>query len=192
MKARLQVNVAVSRRRRQRRNIGTVGSVAHAPENLIAARLRRLSVATEKTRTGLTALFSGPSGTGKTMAATLARSLGKKVHRVDLSDRTEKFIGETEKNLSRVFSEARKQNAILFFDEADALFGKRTEVADSHDRFANQEVSYLLARMERHRGIVILSTNGQTEIDPATLRRFRAVVRVPTSKAALDAALDKA
>ena len=162
MQARLHVNVAVSRRRRQRRNIGTVGSVAPAPENLIAARLRRLSVATRKNRTGLTALFSGPSGTGKTMAATLARSLGKKIHRVDLSDRTENFIGETEKNLSRAFSEARKQNAILFFDEADALFGKRTEVADSHDAFANQEVSYLLARMERHRGIVILSTNGGT------------------------------
>lgn len=177
MQARLKVNVAVSRGRRQRRNHGTLGSVAHAPGNLIAARLRRLSVLTRKNRTGLTALFSGPSGTGKTMATTLARSLGKKVYRVDLSDRTEKFIGETEKNLSRAFSEARKQNAILFFDEADALFGKRTEVADSHDRFANQEVSYLLARMERHRGIVILSTNGRTKIDPAIVRRFDAIVR---------------
>ena len=79
----------------------------------------------------------------------------------------------------------RKQNAILFFDEADALFSKGIEVADSQGAFANQEVSYLLARMELHRGIVILSTNGGTEIDPATLRRFKAVVRVPTSKAAL-------
>ena len=92
---------------------------------------------------------------------------------------TEDYIGETEKNLSRLFANARKQNAILFFDEADALFGKRTNVTDSHDRYANLEVSHLLARMARHRGIVILSTNGRTEIDPAISRRFQVVVKFP-------------
>ncbi|MFT5486824.1 MAG: SpoVK/Ycf46/Vps4 family AAA+-type ATPase [Paracoccaceae bacterium] len=178
MQAKLKANGAVSSGRR-RGNCGVVGSAAYAPENLIAARLRRLAIRTGKNRAGLTALFSGPSGTGKTLAAALARSLGKNIYRVDVSAITEDYIGETEKNLSRLFANARKQNAILFFDEADALFGKRTNVTDSHDRYANLEVSHLLARMARHRGIVILSTNGRTEIDPAISRRFQVVVKFP-------------
>lgn len=191
MQARLHVNAAVPGTRRRRKNSGAVGSMARAPKNLIAARLRRLSVLTGQNQTGLAALFSGPSGTGKTMATALAGSLGKRLHRIDLSAMTESYIGETEKNLTRIFANARRQNVILFFDEADALFGKRTDVgksadsaegaegADSHDRYANLEVSHLLARMERHRGIVILNTNGRTEIDPAVARRFRAVVKFP-------------
>lgn len=179
MQARFHVNAAVSKRRRRRNTFGAVGSLARAPENLIAARLRRLSVQTGKNRTGLTALFTGPSGTGKTLVARLAESLGKKVHRVDLSTMPENYIGETEKNLSRLLANARKQNAILFFDEADSLFGKRTEVTDSHDRYANQEVSYLLARIASYRGIVILSANTRTEIAPAIARRFGVVVKLP-------------
>ena len=184
MQTRLQVNAVVSRRGRRRRrhkNFHAVGSLTRAPENLVAARLRRLSIQAQKNRTGLTALFSGPSGTGKTIATMLAGTLGKTVYRVDLSAMTEKYIGETEKNLSQIFIDARKQNAILFFDEADALFGKRTDVKDSHDRYANLEVGHLLARMARHRGIVILSTNSRTEIAPAIARRFDAAVRFPES-----------
>lgn len=181
MQARLRMNAAVFRRR-QRKSIGAGSISALSPENLITARLRRLAVLSMRKRTGLMALFSGSSGTGKTMTNALARSLGKKVHRVALSEiadtstRSENFIGETEKNLSRLFAHARKRNIILFFDEADALFGKRTELADSHDKYANQEVSYLLARIARHRGIVLLSTNKQADIDPAIARRFDTVV----------------
>lgn len=182
MQARLKVNVAVSRGWRRRMKYGAVGSVTHAPDTVIAARLRRLAARAGKNRTGLTALFSGASGTGKTMVAALARSLGRKVVRVDLSGMADKFIGETEKNLSRAFAAARAKNAILFFDEADALFGKRTEVADSQDSYANQEVSYLLARIARHRGIVILSTNSRTEVDPAISRRFQVVVKTPPAE----------
>lgn len=181
MQTRFKVNAAVSRGRR-RKNFRAVGSLAHAPDTLVAARLRRLSTQAAKSRTGLTALFSGPSGTGKTITTALARSLGKNVYRVDVSAMTENYIGETEKNLSRLFANARKQNAILFFDEADSLFGKRTEVKDSHDRYANLEVSHLLARMERHRGIIVLSTNNRTDIAPAIARRFGAIVRVPLSE----------
>ena len=121
----------------------------------------------------------GPSGTGKTMAATLARSLGKTVYSVDLSTIMDEYIGETEKNLALAFAAAQRQRSILFFDEADALFGKRTDVKDSHDRYANLEISHLLAQMARHRGIVILSTNTNADIDPALLRRFQAVVKFP-------------
>jgi ATP-dependent 26S proteasome regulatory subunit len=129
---------------------------------------------------GVTALFAGPSGTGKTMAAEIiARELGLDLYKIDLSGLVSKYIGETEKNLSRVFDEAGDTNAILFFDEADAVFGKRTEVRDAHDRYANIEVSYLLQKMDEYDGIVVLATNLRTNIDDAFLRRMRAIVEFP-------------
>lgn len=133
---------------------------------------------------GLAALFSGPSGTGKTVSAgILGRSLGLDVYRIDLSAVVSKYIGETEKNLERIFRLAVAANAILFFDEADALFGKRSEVQDAHDRYANIEVSYLLQRMESYPGIAILTTNFKQNIDPAFLRRFPAVIEFPFPQA---------
>ncbi len=129
---------------------------------------------------GISALFAGPSGTGKTMAAeVLARELRLDLYRIDLSSVVSKYIGETEKNLRRVFEAAEEGGAILLFDEADALFGKRTEVKDSHDRYANIEVSYLLQRMEAYRGLAILTTNFRKALDPAFLRRLRFVVDFP-------------
>lgn len=122
-------------------------------------------------------LFSGPSGTGKTMAAALiGAAVGVDVYRVDLSTVVSKYIGETEKNLARVFDRAEAADWILFFDEADALFGKRTEVQDSHDRYANPEISYLLERMDTYPGVVILATNLKSNIDPAFLRRFHSII----------------
>jgi ATPase family associated with various cellular activities (AAA) len=129
---------------------------------------------------GITALFSGVSGTGKTMAAeVLAGELELDLYRIDLSSVVSKYIGETEKNLRQVFDAADVGGAILLFDEADALFGKRTEVKDSHDRYANIEVSYLLQRMEAYRGLAILTTNLKDGVDPAFLRRLRFVVNFP-------------
>jgi ATPase family associated with various cellular activities (AAA) len=129
---------------------------------------------------GIGALFVGPSGTGKTMAAeVLAGELALDLYRVDLSRVVSKYIGQTEKNLRRVFDAAEEGGAVLLFDEADALFGKRSEVKDSHDRYANVEVSYLLQRMESYRGLAILTTNMKGELDPAFLRRLRFVVRFP-------------
>jgi ATPase family associated with various cellular activities (AAA)/Winged helix domain, variant len=129
---------------------------------------------------GISALFAGASGTGKTMAAeVLAGELRLDLYRIDLSQVVSKYIGETEKNLRRVFDAAEEGGAVLLFDEADALFGKRSEVKDSHDRYANIEVSYLLQRMESYRGLAILTTNMKGELDPAFLRRLRFVVRFP-------------
>jgi hypothetical protein len=129
---------------------------------------------------GVSALFEGASGTGKTMAAeVLARDLHLDLYRIDLSQVVSKYIGETEKNLRRVFDAAEAGGAILLFDEADALFGKRSEVKDSHDRYANIEVSYLLQRMEAYRGLAILTTNQRDALDDAFLRRIRFVVRFP-------------
>jgi hypothetical protein len=129
---------------------------------------------------GTSALFAGPSGTGKTMAAeVLAAELDVDLYRVDLAGVVSKYIGETEKNLRRVFDAAEESGAVLFFDEADALFGKRSEVKDSHDRYANVEVSYLLQRMESYRGLAILASNLKGSIDPAFLRRIRYVVNFP-------------
>jgi hypothetical protein len=129
---------------------------------------------------GISALFAGPSGTGKTTAAeVLAYELRLDLFRIDLSQVISKYIGETEKNLSRVFDAAEQGAAVLLFDEADALFGKRTEVKDSHDRYANVEVSYLLQRMEAYRGLAILTTNRKTALDGAFLRRIRFVVEFP-------------
>ncbi len=134
---------------------------------------------------GVSALFAGPSGTGKTMAAeVLANELGLDLFRIDLSSVVSKYIGETEKNLRRVFDAAEEGGAILLFDEADALFGKRSEVKDSHDRYANIEVGYLLQRMEAYRGLAILTTNLKDSLDPAFLRRLRFVVQFPFPDAA--------
>jgi hypothetical protein len=129
---------------------------------------------------GITALFAGQSGTGKTMAAeVIAGALDLDLYAIDLSSVVSKYIGETEKNLRRVFDAAERGSAVLLFDEADALFGTRTEVKDSHDRFANIEVSYLLQRMEAYRGLAILTTNRREAIDEAFLRRLRFVVEFP-------------
>jgi hypothetical protein len=129
---------------------------------------------------GVSALFEGASGTGKTMAAeVLAGDLDLDLYRIDLSQVVSKYIGETEKNLRRVFDAAETGGAILLFDEADALFGKRSEVKDSHDRYANIEVSYLLQRMEAYRGLAILTTNQRDALDEAFMRRIRFVVRFP-------------
>jgi ATPase family associated with various cellular activities (AAA) len=160
----------------------------------------------DRIRPGHTALFHGPPGTGKTLAACLIGKLcEREVHRIDLSLVVSKYIGETEKNLARLFEAAERQGWILFFDEADALFGKRTAVGDAHDRYANQEVSYLLQRIEDFAGVVILASNLRSNIDEAFVRRFQTVVAFPTPragerlrlwresfsrKAELDAALD--
>lgn len=129
---------------------------------------------------GISALFAGSSGTGKTLAAeVLANELELDLYRIDLSQVISKYIGETEKNLQRVFVAAEHNGAILLFDEADALFGKRSEVKDSHDRYANIEVSYLLQQMEAYRGLAILTTNRKNDLDSAFLRRIRFVVEFP-------------
>jgi SpoVK/Ycf46/Vps4 family AAA+-type ATPase len=129
---------------------------------------------------GLNVLFSGPSGTGKTMAAEIiAKDAELDLYKIDLSTVVSKYIGETEKNLSKIFNEAETSNAILFFDEADALFGKRSEVKDAHDRYANIEVGYLLQKMEEFEGIVILATNLHQNIDDAFLRRMHFVIEFP-------------
>jgi hypothetical protein len=129
---------------------------------------------------GLSVLFAGASGTGKTLAAeVLANELKLDLYRIDLSQIISKYIGETEKNLRRIFEAAEQGGAILLFDEADALFGKRSEVKDSHDRYANIEVSYLLQRMETYQGISILTTNLRASLDPAFLRRLRFIVSFP-------------
>jgi hypothetical protein len=129
---------------------------------------------------GINVLFAGPSGTGKTMAAEiLAGELALDLYKVDLSTVVSKYIGETEKNLARIFQEAETTSAILFFDEADALFGKRSEVRDSHDRYANLEISYLLQRMEEYEGVVILATNLRKNMDDAFVRRMHFTIEFP-------------
>lgn len=129
---------------------------------------------------GLIVLFTGEPGTGKTLAAqALAHDLGLDLYKIDLSGVVSKYIGETEKNLSQIFAEAENANAILFFDEADALFGKRSEVKDAHDRYANIETAYLLQRMEEYAGVIILATNLKMNLDEAFLRRMHAVVDFP-------------
>ena len=131
-------------------------------------------------RPGCRVLFHGPPGTGKTLTATLlGQTSGRPVYRVDLSLVVSKYIGETEKNLSRLFDAAQHQRWLLFFDEADALFGKRSETRDAHDRYANQQVSYLLQRIESFDGITILASNLKDHLDPAFARRFEAVIYFP-------------
>ncbi len=134
----------------------------------------------KKIKPGYRALFYGPPGTGKTLTATLlGKYTGKDVFRIDLSRVVSKYIGETEKNLSRLFDKAENKDWILFFDEADALFGKRTDIRDAHDKYANQEVAYLLQRVECYSGLVILATNQRGNIDDAFIRRFQAIVYFP-------------
>lgn len=129
---------------------------------------------------GAIALFSGDSGTGKTLSAEImAKELGLDLYKIDLSLVISKYIGETEKNLSQVFQEAQKSNAILFFDEADALFGKRSEVKDAHDRYANIEINYLLQRVEEYEGVIILASNLSKNIDPAFVRRLHFSIEFP-------------
>ncbi|MBA3962678.1 MAG: ATP-binding protein [Chthoniobacterales bacterium] len=139
----------------------------------------------KKIQPGFTSLFCGPPGTGKTLSACLlGQHCGCDVYKIDLSMIASKYIGETEKNLARIFDLAEHKNWILFFDEADALFGKRTQVQDSHDRFANQEISFLLQRIEEFHGVVILTSNIKANIDDAFIRRFHSVVNFPMPKPA--------
>jgi hypothetical protein len=134
----------------------------------------------KKIKPGYRALFYGPPGTGKTLTATLlGKQTGKDVFRIDLSRVVSKYIGETEKNLSRLFDKAENKNWILFFDEADALFGKRTDIRDAHDKYANQEVAFLLQRIESYNGLVILASNQRANIDDAFIRRFQAIIHFP-------------
>ncbi|MFC4873939.1 ATP-binding protein [Negadavirga shengliensis] len=133
-----------------------------------------------KLKPGYRALFHGPPGTGKTLTASLlGKYTGREVYRIDLSMVVSKFIGETEKNLANLFAKAENKDWILFFDEADALFGKRTNVRDAHDKYANQEVSYLLQRVEQYDGLVILATNLKSNIDEAFARRFQSIIYFP-------------
>jgi SpoVK/Ycf46/Vps4 family AAA+-type ATPase len=134
----------------------------------------------KRIKPGYRALFYGPPGTGKTLTATLlGKYTDKDVFRIDLSRVVSKYIGETEKNLSRLFDKAENKNWILFFDEADALFGKRTDIRDAHDKYANQEVAYLLQRIEGYNGLVILATNQRSNIDEAFVRRFQTIIHFP-------------
>ena len=134
----------------------------------------------KKLKPGYRALFYGPPGTGKTLTATLlGKYTGRHVFRIDLSMVVSKYIGETEKNLASLFERAEHKNWILFFDEADAIFGKRTGVRDAHDKYANQEVSYLLQRIESHSGLSILASNFKNNIDQAFIRRFNAIIYFP-------------
>ena len=134
----------------------------------------------KKIKPGYRALFFGPPGTGKTLTATLlGKHTGKDVFRIDLSRVVSKYIGETEKNLSRLFDKAENKNWILFFDEADALFGKRTDIRDAHDKYANQEVAYLLQRIESYSGLVILASNQRANIDDAFIRRLQNIIQFP-------------
>lgn len=137
----------------------------------------------KKIKPGYRSLFYGPSGTGKTFTASLlGKVTNRDVYRIDLSMVVSKYIGETEKNLEKIFRKAEHKDWILFFDEADALFGKRTNINDAHDRFANQEVSYLLQRVEDYAGVVILSSNLKSNIDEAFSRRFQSIIHFPMPK----------
>jgi SpoVK/Ycf46/Vps4 family AAA+-type ATPase len=137
----------------------------------------------KRLKPGYRALFYGPPGTGKTLTATLlGKHTGKDVFRIDLSRVISKYIGETEKNLSRLFDKAENKDWILFFDEADALFGKRTEIRDAHDKYANQEVAYLLQRIESYNGLVILASNQRGNIDDAFVRRLQTIIHFPVPR----------
>ena len=139
----------------------------------------------KKIKKGYRSLFYGPPGTGKTLTASLlGKYTGREVYKIDLSTVLSKYIGETEKNLANLFARAENKNWILFFDEADALFGKRTSVRDAHDKYANQEVSYLLQRVEDYDGLVILASNFKSNIDEAFVRRFQSIIYFPPPKEA--------
>ena len=129
---------------------------------------------------GVSMLFYGPPGTGKTMGAqVIANQLSMELYKVDLSSVMSKYIGETEKNLGKIFDEVKKSRSILFFDEADALFGKRTEVKDSHDKYANAETAYLLQKIEEYQGVVVLATNYMQNFDEAFKRRIKFMIEFP-------------
>ena len=135
---------------------------------------------------GVIALFAGDSGTGKTMSAeVIAGDLGLDLYTVNLATVVDKYIGETEKNLERIFTEAAGVNAVLFFDEADAIFGKRSDVKDAHDRYANIESAYLLQRLETFDGLAVLATNLRSNIDEAFVRRLDAIIDFPAPAAEL-------
>ncbi len=137
----------------------------------------------KKIKPGHKTLFYGPPGTGKTMtAALIGRECNMAVYKIDLSKVVSKYIGETEKNHELIFARAKDKGWILFFDEADALFGKRTHVRDAHDRYANQEIAWLLQRLEDYPGLVILATNFKNNIDQSFLRRFQSVIHFPLPK----------
>lgn len=148
--------------------------------------IRKLSIKCGFTRglldgNGLNVLFSGASGSGKTMAAeAMASDLGMPLYKIDLSAVVNKYIGETEKNLSQIFDAAERSDCVLLFDEADALFGKRSDVKDSHDRYANAEVSYLLQRVEAFHGLAILASNLKSTLDEAFVRRLACVIMFPS------------
>jgi len=191
--ARAQSNHGLRRFSQKVENLGTWDSLVLPPH--IMRQLRDVCIAERHRHTvyskwgfdrhpgagkGLNVLFCGTSGTGKTMAAgVLARELGLDLYRIDLSIVVSKYIGETEKQLNLIFREAKSSNAVLFFDEADALFGKRSEVKDAHDRYANVEIAYLLQKMEDYEGIVILATNLRRNIDDAFTRRMGHVIEFP-------------
>ena len=139
----------------------------------------------KKLRPGYRCLFYGPPGTGKTMTACLlGKYIERDVYKIDLSMVVSKYIGETEKNLAKVFDQAETKEWILFFDEADALFGKRTNISDAHDKYANQEVSYLLQRIEDFDGAVILASNMKSNLDDSFTRRFESIINFPMPKPA--------
>ncbi|MEH6814708.1 MAG: ATP-binding protein, partial [Motiliproteus sp.] len=149
-------------------------------ENEIGDKKTRIKRQRLKHKVGCTSLFYGPSGTGKTLAATLlGKRLRRDIYRIDLSLLVSKYIGETEKNLSRIFNAAKEKNFILFFDEADALFGKRTNINDAHDRFSNQTTSYLLSRIETFTGVAILSSNTSNTIDDVVMRKLFSIIKFP-------------
>ena len=165
-----------------------VPSTLRAALEALCARCRRREdlakalgpAARSRYRPGVRILFAGPSGTGKTLAAAwLATRLGLPLYRVDLAAVTSKYIGETEKNLAQLFARAEHAEVLLLFDEADALFGKRTDVKDSNDRFANQQTNYLLQRIEAFDGIALLTTNGRSRFDSAFTRRLDAIIEFP-------------
>ena len=138
----------------------------------------------KRIKPGYRALFYGPSGTGKTLTATLlGKQFKRDVYRIDLSQIVSKYIGETEKNLEKIFLKAEHKEWILFFDEADALFGKRSNVQSAHDKYANQEVSYLFQRVEDFPGLIILASNFKSNIDQAFIRRFNAIIHFPLPNA---------
>ena len=146
----------------------------------IVEQVRRRDLLDGLPAEGVTALFAGSNGTGGiTAAEVIADSLSLDLYRVDLSKVVSRYIGETEKHIRRVFDAAEQAGAVLFFDEADALFRKRSGVSDSHDRYSNLEVGYLLERMENHNGLVILATNRKNAFDPAFMRRIRFVIDFP-------------
>ena len=159
-----------------------MGKVKKTPRGQMAKQVKEITrhVKSAKSKSGTMALFAGPSGTGKTMTAeVLAAETGRDMYRIDLASVVSKYIGETEKNLDQVLETAAARDAVLLIDEADALFGQRTEVRDAHDRYANTETNYLLQRIEQYPGLVILTSNRKSNLDEALLRKVRFTIDFP-------------